>query len=104
MIEPAIARSDCRNDRRGGKKGRRSPGDRDPIARKAHGSGSPGKRVLHTRRGCPGKARSQRPDSAQVFRRAKKRARGKSSTKNKQRGWPREGRGRGRHRVAATTW
>ena len=69
--------------------------DRDPIARRARGNGSPDMRVQCTRRGCRGKARSRRSDSVRAFPRGRTTpARGKSSTRNRRREWPRGWSGR----------
>src|SRR5437868_4269079 len=90
--------------RRYGRKKKRlkSQRDRGPIVRRARGTVSPGKRVLHTTRGCRGKARSRRPQSVRVFPRGTQRAHEKSSTKNRCRESSRECLGRERHRVVAT--
>src|SRR6516165_11601851 len=82
----ATARTDCRNDKRGRKRRLRSPEDSNPIVRRARGTGSPGKRVLRTIRGCRDIAHNRRPQSVQAFPRGTRWARGKSSTKNRLRG------------------
>src|SRR5579871_3009662 len=100
----ATARNDYRNDKPRRKIKRLSPVDRDPTVRIAGESDPRGKQVPRTRQDCRDKARSPRPGSEQKFPWATRRARGKNSTKNRQRVWRREQSGWRRLRVAATRW